>query len=73
MRQRDVKINQSYRLKDISGKPVKIGWAKVKGILQPKEGINKTNKVLAKCEWTQDKDGLIGLIKYFAVSRLCEG
>jgi len=45
-------------------------WAKVLAILPPRKGLNTHTYWIAKCEWTINKDDLIGLIKYFRLSDL---
>lgn len=66
MRAKDLVVGESYRHKDHP----RHCWAKVKRVLKPKEHPNTNNFIIVECEWTQDKDGLVGLIKYFKPSNL---
>jgi len=59
---KDIVIGESYRHKDNPN----YCWAKVLKVLQPKEGENTLNKIIVKCEYSQNKDDLFGLIKYFS-------
>jgi len=66
MRAKDIVIGKSYRHKD---HPTYC-WAKAVKVLKPKEGENTTTRIVVKCEWSQDKDGTFGLIKYFSPADL---
>lgn len=66
MRARDLVIGESYRHKD---NPTYC-YAKVIKVLKPKEAENTHNKIIVKCEYSQDKNGSFGLIKYFEPSDL---
>lgn len=66
MREKDIVIGESYRHKD---HPTYC-WAKAVKVLKPKEGENTTTRIVVKCEWSQDKDGTFGLIKYFSPADL---
>lgn len=61
MRAQDIVIGESYRHKTTPD----YGWAKVVTVLRPKEGDNTTTRIVVKCEWSIDKNGTFGLIKYF--------
>ncbi len=66
MRAKDIVIGESYRHKDHP----KYCWAKAVKVLRPKEGENTLNKIIVKCEYSQDKDDSFGLIKYFSPADL---
>jgi hypothetical protein len=66
MRAKDIVIDKSYRHKDHP----RYGWAKALKVLRPKEGENTTTQVIVKCKWSQDKDAMFSLIKYFSPSSL---
>ena len=59
-------IGESYRHKD---HPTYC-YAKVIKVLKPKEDENSLNKIIVKCEYSQDKNGAFGIIKYFKPSDL---
>lgn len=61
MRARDIIIGESYRHKDNPS----YCWAKAIKVLKPKEGENPLNRIIVKCEYSQNKDDCFGLIKYF--------
>lgn len=67
MRQKDIIIGGYYRYKQS-----KYCWARVIEIIQPLKGLNITNKVIAKVEWSTDKGSSVGVIKHFAVSDLTQ-
>ena len=69
MRAKDLIVGESYRHKDHPN----YCWAKVIKVLKPKEGENTLNKIIVKCEWSQDKDAVFGFIKYFKPSDLVKG
>lgn len=66
MRTKEIVIGESYRHKDNP----KYCYAKVLKVLKPQEAENTTNKILAKCEYSENKDALFGIIKYFKISDL---
>ena len=66
MRAKDIVIGESYRHKD---NPTYC-WAKAVKVLKPKEGGNATGRIAVKCEWSQDRNGNFGLIKYFSPADL---
>ena len=51
----------------------KYGWARVLSVLPPRKGLNTHGYLVAKCEWSVDKNASFGLIKYFKLSDLIEG
>ena len=59
-------IGESYRHKD---HPTYC-WAKVVKVLQPKQDENPHNRIVVKCEWSENKGDSFGLIKYFKPSVL---
>lgn len=63
---KNIKIGSSYRHKDHPN----YCWAKAVKVLMPKECENTTNRIVIKCEYSQDKNNTIGLIKYFKPSDL---
>lgn len=66
MRADKLVIGESYRHKD---HPTYC-WAKVLKVLKPKEAENTNTHIVVKCEWSQQKDDVFGLIKYFRPSDL---
>ena len=66
MRAKDLIIGESYRHKDNPD----YCYAKVIKVLQPKEGENPLNRIVVKCEYSQNKDSQFGMIKYFNPSDL---
>jgi hypothetical protein len=68
MKAKDIVIGKSYRHKDHP----RYGWAKAIKVLRPKEGENTTTRIIMKCAWSQDKDAMFSLIKYFSPSNLIE-
>lgn len=69
MRAKDLIVGESYRHKDHPNSC----WARVVKILQPGEGENPYNRIIVKCEWSQQKACKWGLIKYFKPSNLVKG
>ena len=69
MNSKNVVIGNYYRHR---GTKPGYGWAKVLAILSPRKGLNTHGYWIAKCEWTMEKDAVIGLIKYFRLSDLIE-
>ncbi len=69
MNSKNLIYGESYRHKD---HPTYC-WAKVIKVLKPKEAENTLNRVVVKCEYTQQKDDTFGLIKYFKPSDLVRG
>ena len=67
MNSKNIVIGDYYRLRD-----EKYAWAKVLAILPPRKGLNTHGYWIAECEWTMEKDAVIGLIKYFRLSDLIE-
>ena len=63
---KNIVIGNYYRLSSTPN----YGWAKVLSILPAHTGRNKTNYLVAKCEWTIEKNDSFGLIKYFRLSDL---
>ena len=61
-------VGESYRHKDNPN----YCWAKVIAILKPKEAENPHNRIIVKCEWSQNKNDQVGLIKYFKPSDLVD-
>lgn len=61
MRAKDIIIGHNYRHKTNPN----YAWAKPLQILKPKEGINTNGYIVVKCEWSVDKNGSFGMIKYF--------
>ena len=59
-------VGESYRHKD---HPTYC-WAKVLKVLKPKQGENPHNRIIVKCEYSQQKNDKFGLIKYFKPSDL---
>jgi hypothetical protein len=59
---------ESYRHKDHPD----YCWAKVIKVLKPKEAENTHNRIVVKCEWSQNKNDSWGLIKYFKPSDLVD-
>jgi len=59
-------IGESYRHKDHPG----YAWAKVVKVLKPKQDENPHNRIIVKCEYSQEKNPKFGLIKYFKPSDL---
>lgn len=51
------------------------GWAKIIEILPANTTLNTNRFKVAKCEWTVDKNDMVGMIKYFRLSHLikCDG
>jgi len=68
MRAQHIKIGESYRHKD---NPTYC-WARVVKVLKPKEAENTHNRIVVKCEFSQNKSDKFGLIKYFKPSDLIE-
>jgi hypothetical protein len=66
MRASDLIVRESYRHKDNPA----YCFAKVIKVLKPKESENPHNKIIVKCDYSQDKNGSFGLIKYFNPSDL---
>lgn len=66
MMAKDIVVGESYRHKENP----KYCYAKVIKVLQPRELENTTNKIIAKCEYSVNKDDSFGLIKYFKISDL---
>ena len=66
MRAINLVIDESYRHKD---NPTYC-FVKVIRILKPKEAENTLNRIIVKCEYSQNKDDNFGLIKYFKPSDL---
>lgn len=66
MRVQDLKIGNDYRHKQNPN----YGWARVVKVLKGKEAENTNSYAVAKCEWTTDRGGLVGVIKYFKPSDL---
>jgi len=66
MRTQDLVVGETYRHKDHPN----YCFVKVIKILRPKEGENPHNKIIAKCEYSQNKDDCFGLIKYFYPAEL---
>lgn len=66
MRVKDIVIGKSYRHKD---SPTYC-FAKAIKVLKPKEGENTTGMIVVKCEWSQNKNDLFAIIKYFKISDL---
>lgn len=69
MRVKDIVIGESYRHKDRPS----YCWAKAVKVLRPKEGENTTTRIVVKCEWSQDKNAPVGMIKYFSPANLVPG
>ena len=69
MRAKDLVVGEFYRHKD---NPTYC-WAKVINILAPNTVENNLSKIIVKCEWSTDKDSVVGLIKYFKPSDLVKG
>lgn len=65
MRSKDIVIGESYRHKDSP----RYCWAKALKILKPNEE-NNTSRIIVKCEWSQNKNDMFGLIKYFKLTDL---
>lgn len=61
MRANDLIVGESYRHKDHPN----YCWARVLKILKPKEAENTHNRIIVKCEYSQQKNDCFGLIKYF--------
>ena len=61
MKASDLKIGESYRHKDHPN----YCFAKVVKILKPKQDENPHNRIIVKCEYTQNRNEDFGLIKYF--------
>ena len=61
MRVQDIRLGETYRFKE---HPT-IGYAKAIEILTPRQGINKHNYSIIKCEHTISKNGTIVFIRYF--------
>jgi hypothetical protein len=66
MKASDLKIGQSYRHKDHPN----YCFAKVVKVLKPKQDENPHNRIIVKCEYTQNRNEYFGLIKYFRPSDL---
>jgi hypothetical protein len=66
MRAKDLIEGENYRHKDHPN----YCWAKVIKVLKPKEAENSQNRIIVKCEYTQQKNDNFGLIKYFKPSDL---
>lgn len=66
MRAEDLKIGESYRLKDSPN----YAWAKVIKVLKPRQDENTHNRIIVKCEFSQNRNDSFGLIKYFRPSNL---
>ena len=66
MRTQDLIEGESYRHKDHPS----YCWAKVIKVLKPKEAENTHNRIIVKCEYSQQKNDKFGLIKYFKPSDL---
>lgn len=66
MQAKKLVIGESYRHKDHPD----YAWAKVVKILAPKQYPNTHNRIIVKCEYSQDKNPKFGLIKYFKPSDL---
>ena len=66
MRAKDIVVGESYRHKDHPN----YCWAKVVKVLRPKEDENPHNKIIVKCQWSQNKDDTFALIKYFTPADL---
>ena len=60
MRTQDIKIGEYYRHRTSN-----YAYAKAISILKPKQAENYNNFVVVKCEWSTDKSGIFGIIKYF--------
>ena len=69
MNSKNVVIGGYYRHRD---HPT-YGWAKCLSVLPPHKGLNTHGYLVAKCEWTLEKNVSWGLIKYFKLSDLIEG
>lgn len=66
MRIKETVKGESYRHKDNQG----YGWAKVIEVLKPGDRENTNTYTVVKCEWSIDKNGRFGMIKYFRPSDL---
>jgi len=61
---KDIKIGKHYRLKNNN-----VAWAKPIKIYNPKELDKNKNYFIIKCEWSQNKNDIFGLIKYFRIDQ----
>ena len=61
MRPQDIKLGETYRHRSTPN----YCYAKVVQILKAREAPNTHTYVIVKCEWTIEKTGDFGLIKYF--------
>ena len=61
-----IKIGEYYRHRFTPN----TGWAKVLEVIKPFSGVNTHRYSIVRCEWTVDRNDLVGLIKYFKVSDL---
>ena len=61
MRAQDLQVGESYRHKDHPN----YCYAKVIKVLKPKQDENPHNRIIVKCEYTQNMNECFGLIKYF--------
>lgn len=68
MNRKKAKIGNYYRHKSSPN----YCWARLVEILMPHYKENKTNCIIAKCEWTIEKEDKVGMIKYFRISDLLE-
>ena len=66
MKTKDIEVGKSYRHKD---HPTYC-WAKVVKVLNPKQEENPHNRIIVKCEYSQQKGDNFALIKYFKPSDL---
>ena len=66
MQAKNVVIGESYRHKEHPS----YGWAKAVKVLRPKQDENTNTFIVVKCEYTQQKNDVIGLVKYFKPSDL---
>lgn len=68
MNSKTAKIGKYYRHKNTPN----YGWAKLIEIIPPRKGINTTNYIVGKCEWSVHKNDTLGLYRYFRLSDLLE-
>lgn len=68
MNSKNLICGKSYRHKDHPD----YCWAKVIKVLKPKEDENTTTRIVVKCEYSTQKDGTFGVVKYFKPSDLVE-
>jgi hypothetical protein len=65
MNSKNIVIGESYRHKNHPS----YAYAKVLEVLQPRTGINTTNKILAKCQYSVHYER-VGRILYFQLNDL---